>query len=301
MSLIEIKKKITSTKNTRKITKALQLVAASKMKKFQKQAESSRAYAFDLLAGLHASAGAFEQQSFAKAREEGKTLFVLITSDKGLCGALNTKLIRTWLRSEEWKNAKEKQVLTVGKKATEAAKREGAAILASFNGIDEQMDALKALEIIDPIVAAWESGDIKNVILISPHYVNAFTAHPTIKHYLPFSMEMIGSHLAWSDPEKAAESKERMEIAKRERNIIYEPTEDELIEKLSEQLVQMLFIQAFFELKASEYSSRMVAMKKATEAADDIIATQTREFNKARQAAITQSLAELAAAGAAIK
>ncbi len=131
------------------------------------------------------------------------------------------------------------------------------------------------------------------MLFVEPEYVNAFTTRVLVKQYLPFGPEMIVSHTGESVERKA-------QSAESEPKVIYEPGREALVEKLSQQLLEALFSQAFFELKACEYSSRMVAMKHATEAAGDMIKALTLEYNKARQGAITQQLAELAGAGAAM-
>lgn len=295
MSLIELKKKIQATKNTKKITKAMQLVAASKMKMFQKKSSSTRLYTRDLLKALRLAGLSLESTSYGKLREDGATLFVLLTSDKGLCGAMNARLLRTLYQSNEWKELppNKRKLITVGRKATDSAKHNGQEVLHGFSGLSEEMTPLDAIEIISQILHAWEEQNIKNVRLISPWYINPFVFETTIKTFLPLSQATVTEHLAKNEVEVKGEQ-EFVEAA------FFEPSQDEVVEKLAEQVVQALFIEAFFELKATEYSSRMVAMKKATEAADDQIKIFTQAFNKARQSAITQQLAELASANEAM-
>jgi F-type H+-transporting ATPase subunit gamma len=294
MSLIEVKNKIQSTKNTKKITKAMQLVAANKMKHFQKKAFSSREYAWKLLEALQDLHTNFSQLSYGEQRTEGATLFVLMTSDKGLAGSLNTRLIKELLRSDAWNelSGTERLLITVGKKSKLAAKREGIPILKSFEGIYEDMTPVNSLKLVAKILEFWEENQCKKVILVSPHYVNPFDIKTTQKQYLPFTQEMIQTHFNWRDEQLVEKT---VPIA--EENL--EAGEDHMLARLGFQIVNALFIQAFYELKAAEYSSRMVAMKSATEAADDIIRQLTLDYNKARQAKITQELSELAAGSAA--
>lgn len=126
-SLVEVKDKINSTKNTKKITKAMQLVAANKMKTFQKKALSSRAYSWQLLELLNHTTQQFEQLSYGETRTEGKTLYVLVTSDKGLCGALNNRLINALFKSNDWneKSSDERMLITIGKKKHASRKANG--------------------------------------------------------------------------------------------------------------------------------------------------------------------------------
>lgn len=297
MSLIEIKNQIKSTKNTRKITKAMQLVAASKMKRFQKVAESSKAYSRGLLDTLSLTHRSIADTSFGSANEGAdKELFVLLTSDKGLCGAMNAKLIRTLFKGDAWNDlADDKRTLiTVGRKSTESARAQGRPADKSFTGTPEQMQPMDAIEIVDDILEYWDSGAYKKVHLISPWYVNAFTFHAKQNTFLPLTEEVLNQQL--QDPETG-----EMWVREYEADAAYfEPDRDTVAAELALQIVQSLFIESFYQLKATEYSSRMVAMKKATEAADDQIKLLTAKFNKARQAAITRQLAELAAASDAM-
>lgn len=170
----------------------------------------------------------------------------------------------------------------------------GIPIEKSFEGIYENIQPLDALRLIDKILQYWHDKSAKEIVLVSPHYVNPFLIHSTKKTYLPFTQKMIETHFEHAENEKEPPA-----------HIIpddfMEPSEDRALEALAQQLVYSLFLQAFYELKASEYSSRMVAMKSATEAADDMIGNLTLDYNKARQAKITQELAELAAGSAAME
>ncbi|MEK7473859.1 MAG: ATP synthase F1 subunit gamma [Patescibacteria group bacterium] len=291
--LIDIKKKIQSVQGTRKITQAMELVAASRMKSFQRKALASRGYARSLVGGLRQARAEWGELSFAETREAGKTLFVIVTSDKGLCGSLNQQLIRALLRDEKWNalTSDRKLLFTIGRKSYDALHARGVPIEKRYDGLKEDLKSLDALVVVNEIAERWERGEVREVRFVAPEYVNAFTSRALVKTYLPFGDEMVAGHL---DEEPGI-------VADRAPTDIMEPDRDMLVEKLSNQLLEALFSHAFFELKASEYSSRMVAMKNATEAAGDMIKALTREFNKARQAAITQEIAELAGAGAAME
>jgi F-type H+-transporting ATPase subunit gamma len=294
-SLLEIKNKIKSTKSTKKITKAMQLVAASKMKTFQRTSEAVRSYATDLLSALQLSGTGLQEIAFAKAPTDGKTMFLLLTSDKGLCGAMNARLVRALFRSEEWKQTPEHErlLVTVGRKAAESARSEGVTPDKSFQGLKEQLEVVDALEVIDAIVTPWLNEEVKQVYLVSPEYVNAFTFNTPVRSYLPLTQEQVERSLLARNVELEGEGTQ-IEAA------FFEPQREDVIQALAQKMVEALFIEAFFELKATEYSSRMVAMKNATEAADDRIKQLTRSYNKARQNAITAELSELAAANEAM-
>lgn len=293
MSLIEVKQQIQSTKNTKKITKAMQLVAASKMKKFQKVAVNSREFSRMLVSALHLSGRSLEETSYGKALGE-KKLFVLLTSDKGLCGAMNTKLQKTLFKSDLWISAgTQRELITIGRKSTDSAKYMDIEPKKSYVNISEEMTPLDALEIIDGILSEWDSGEYAEVHLVSPWYVNPFVFHSRIKQMLPLSQEMMNIYLEEAEIEH--QQKEALPDT-----VIHEPSEERVAQGISLQIVRSMFTESFYQLKATEYSSRMVAMKKATEAADDQIKILTGKFNKARQAAITQQLAELASASEAM-
>jgi F-type H+-transporting ATPase subunit gamma len=153
---------------------------------------------------------------------------------------------------------------------------------------------MKALAVIDIILGYWEREEVKEIIFVSPHYVNPFTFYPTIKTYLPFTPEMVETHFAWRNQAPTVPL-EQPAID------FHEPSKERVSEALALQLIETLFLQAFYELKATEYSSRMVAMKNATEAADEMVRSLTLSYNKARQGAITQQLAELTGGSIAVE
>lgn len=340
-SLLEVRKKITGVQNTSKITKAMQLVAASKMRQFQKRALSARHYAWDLFEILQNTLetqeeneeGTYDEELEAKnetiytqKRESGKTLFVLYTSDKGLCGPLNNKLINALFKSNKWNNLapEDRLLITIGKKSFSYAQSNKIPVFKSFIGLPEKITNLEIIKIIDVILNVWKNGintkeeeteeqtssediieneistdvdpenQVKEVIFIAPHYKNSFTFYPVMKKFLPLNQETITTNLHVSEDEKRDIKKPEVDY------MLYTPSEEDVIKKLHEFIIQGMFIQAFMELKASEYSSRMIAMQNATDAAHRIIGELRLSYNKARQQAITQEIAELVGASMAI-
>lgn len=288
-SLLETKKKIESTKNTQKITKAMQLVAASKMKAFQRSSQNVRVYTTDIVRALAMCGTGVQEVAFAERRTEGKTLFVLMTSDKGLCGAMNARLIRTLFRSQEWMEtpAEDRWVIAVGRKAQDALKGQGVTPHKAFQALQENMQVVDALQVIDALMEPWLSGEVKQVYLVAPEYVNAFTFNTSVRAYLPLTPTRVRQQTMEETPQAQEAS-------------FFEPGQERAVQVLAERMVESLFVEAFYELKATEYSSRMVAMKNATEAANERIKALTRVYNKARQDAITRQLSELAAASEAM-
>lgn len=296
MSLIEVKNQIQSTKNTKKITKAMQLVAASKMKRFQKTAVHTRNYARGLVEALRLTKKTIAGTAYAHSDGQ-KQLFVLFTSDKGLCGAMNARLMRLLWKHDLWVNTPHEQrdLITIGRKSTDAARYQGVAVTKSFTGVNEDLTPADAIELIGEILTLWETGEYAAVHIISPWYVNAFTFHTDLKTYLPLTQEMIAQHLRDTKGEFVTTDAKSLDDA-----WFFEPSRERVAEALAMQIIHSLFLEAYYQLKATEYSSRMAAMKKATEAADDQIKILTAKFNKARQGAITQQLAELASASEAM-
>lgn len=288
-SLIEVRKKIQSVQNTRKITQAMQLVAASRMKGFQRKAVSTRGYALSLLGLLARNEEALSETHYAKSPASERVLFVLVTSDKGLCGALNARLIRELFNSDDWNGLQPDQrlLITIGRKSQEAARKQKISVARSFEAVKEDLDPMAALEIVNEILGYWDRGECREIRLVAPEYVNPFIFHTAMKSYLPLNREMLSSHGLELSPSASGSP-------------LQEPSAERVAEALALQIVQALFTQAFFELKASEYSSRMVAMKNATDAAQELARTLTIEYNKARQARITQELAEISGAVAAM-
>jgi len=288
----EVKKQIVGIKKTRKITKAMQLVAASKMKGFQKDAVRMREYALDLVYLLQQNSTDLLDNSFLKEREEGVSVFILYSSDKGLCGSLNQQLFRTLFRSKTWSELKpdQRKLVTVGKKSCDYARYNDIEVTLEISGIDEGVDTYHSLEHVNKIVKAWEDKEknIKKVYIIAPHYKNSFTFYSLVKQIIPLSDDILKAHIG-VHPEIFSKDLEHKGIG----YPIFEPSEEVVADKLVHQLIQTLFMQAFIELKASEYSSRMMAMQNATDAANKMIDEKTLIYNKARQQAITQELAEI--------
>lgn len=294
-SILEVKKKIAGVKNTKKITKAMQLVATAKMKQFQTKAQSTRSYVWDLLQVLEQNISEQSHSIYTEKRKEGKTLFVLYTSDKGLCGALNNNLIKGIFRSEKWENTpkKDRLLITIGKKANEFAKNNDIPVKKAFTGLPEKPETADILPVIDEILAHWNDGSCKEILFVAPHFKNTFTFYPVLKTFLPFSSEMVKTNIGHAEDEIETKSDDN-------KFMYYEPSQERVTDVLFLQVIQGLFIQSFYELKASEYSSRMIAMQNATDSADNMITDLTRIYNKTRQQVITQQIAELVGASEAM-
>ncbi len=293
-SLLELRKKIGSIKNMKKITKAMQLVAASKMKSFQSSAIHAREFTWELLSLMpHVES---EENAFAQKRSEGNHLFLVYASDKGLCGGLNAQIWKSMVTSKEWLEAHEGQrrVITIGKKALDIAKANHIQPAHSFIALKEKFQTSDLLPMITHILDLWKDSSIAKVYIVAPHYKNSFAYFPVVKTFLPFSQEMVHSYIGKIDETKIAKGVEPLFA-------YIEPSKQRVSEVLFTQLITAIFAQSLLELKAAEYSSRMIAMQNATDSAEKMIQQNGLLFNKIRQQMITQQIAEVSAAGEAIQ
>ncbi len=299
-ALRKIRDQIKSVKNTQKITSAMKLVATSKMKKFQDKAMYTRKYALNLLSMAEKIMYDMPSHKYFEKRNEGSTLFILYTSDRGLCGSLNTQLIRTLFNSERWNSldSKDRKLLVIGKRGYNYCYYNNIKVDAHFPSIDENFGALEALHFVGIVLEYWNIFKCKEVVMIVPHYKNALVNYPVFKTYLPFSKDMLKSHIIVDENLR----KEFEDLQKNiEETMIYEPTKTRIFKRVIEHLLEVMFISAFNELKASEYSSRMIAMQNATDAAQKIVDNLSLDLNKARQAKITQEIAELVSGAASLE
>ncbi len=295
-NLRDIRRRIKSVKNTRQITRAMQLVSSSKMKRAQDSALAGRAYAHllaDLLNTVSEKlrlAGTEISHPYFQKREIKTRGIIVYSTDKGLCGPLNANLLRK-IALEVKGPAK---FITVGRKATQALARSGRDLLADFSiadgaGFNELRPLLRlALD-------AFNNGEIDTLELAYPRYVNVLVQEPVIRKLLPVVdldeiLEQINSHVGESGGGTSTPDT---------RQMLFEPSIDDVLEGLPDLYVKILAHQYLLEARASEHCARMVAMKAATDNASKLVDDLTLEYNKARQAAITQEILEIAAASAA--
>ncbi len=283
-----LKRRIGSVKNTKQITKAMELVAASKMKKAQDQALASRNYriaAGDLLRKL-SSVSDVERNSLFELREIKKSLFVIITSDIGLAGAYDAnalKQITVKLRENHHKSIKN-QVIAIGKKGSQfCSKLKNVDMIASFPAFGTQPKGSDIRPIVQTILDKYESQEVDQVVIIYTKFISSINQTVESLQILPARSPVEDKKLS------------ELEVA------IFEPSIESIIESCVKRLIEVQIWQAILESMASEFSSRMMAMKNATDNANDIIDDLTLEFNTARQAAITQEIAEIVGGAEAVK
>ena len=287
--LREIRNRIKSVKSTGQITRAMQLVASSKMKRAQDSARAGRAYAEllgEILDTAQSKVGDFTHPLLTK-REVKVRGILLVTPDKGMAGALNGNLIRL---AAEQKNA---VFVCIGRKGAQAIARSGRKILADFP-VTDRANFSEVRPAAEYLIKAFTEGTVDTVEVLFAHFKNTMVQTPRVLQLLP----------ADSLVAQAREFRTKLgipapKIEDDERDMLFEPSAAEILNQLPALFFKQAVHQAVLESKASEFSSRMVAMKAATDNAKKISAALSLEYNKARQAAITQEILELTAGAAA--
>jgi len=293
----EIKRRIKSVKNTKKITKAMELVAASKMKRAVSRALASRLYAsysWELLTSLSSRLDEITHPFFTE-REIGKTLILLITSNRGLCGAYNSQVIKKTLAMLSGNKTEEIELITIGKKGDSALRRIGQTVTASFLELPDTATLTDISPISKLAISEYKSGTYKHIYVAYTDFVSALTQKPQIRRLLPISKEEIKEMI-----ESIGEGANTAQIATNETPYTFDGDIPTLIESLAEKLTRMQIYQMLLESNASEQSARMIAMKNASEAAGEMIDDLTLAFNKARQAGITREISEISAGMASV-
>src|SRR3989338_2489100 len=306
----EIKRRIKSVKSTKKITKAMELVAASKMKRAVASTLASRLYAeysWEVLVSIGKSVEEISHPLFTNADKRGtdadrrKILLILITSNRGLCGAYNSQVIKKTLALLRKKNDNANiDILTVGKKGDVAMRRIGQKIIASFTDLPANISLANVLPISKLAIQEFTAGNYDTVLVAYTDFVSAMSQVPNIKQVVPVSKTDLKDLISdLSVP--TLEVRVPPDVGKETSiNYLIEGDKNNLLGSLAEKLVRMQIYQMLLESNASEQSSRMVAMKNASEAAGEMIEDLTLVFNKARQANITQEISEISAGMASV-
>jgi len=280
----DIRRRIKSVKNTRQITKAMELVAASKMKKAQAQALAGRPYA-QLMARMLASLANRVEESlhpFLVKREIKTRGILLLTTDKGLCGPLNANLFKLVLDIKG-----PAKFVAVGRKGAQFLARAKRDIVADFT-VSDRVAFSEVKPVVEMMMQMYLEGKIDTLEIIYPRYKNTLVQEPLIRPLLPLASvkEFVAAHTSEHGGSKAAD----------DRVMLFEPDAPTVLEALLPFYVNRYVHQLALSAKASEHSARMVAMKTAKDNATNLLGDLTLEYNKARQAAITQEILEIAAA-----
>ncbi|HST02751.1 MAG TPA: F0F1 ATP synthase subunit gamma [Usitatibacter sp.] len=286
----EIRTKIKSVQNTRKITKAMEMVAASKMRKAQERMRHARPYGDKIrtIAAHLAHATSEYRHPFLVKREGVKDVgLIVITSDKGLCGGLNTNALRLALNKvKEWQGeGRGVKVTAVGNKGFGFMQRMGANIVSHLVGVGDTPHMDRLIGPVKVMVDAYSSGAIGAVYIVYTRFINTMKQEPVVEQLLPLPADRLRD-------DKAAQ--------RANWDYLYEPEAKVVLEQLLTRYVEQIIYQAVAENIASEQSARMVAMKSASDNASSVIDDLTLVYNKARQAAITKELSEIVSGAAAV-
>ena len=281
----EIRTKISSIQSTQKITSAMEMVAASKMRKAQERMQLGKPYARRMrsVVGHIANAAPEYRHLFMQEREVKRVGYIVISTDRGLCGGLNINLFKATVRSmKEWAEQDiEIDLCLIGAKAAAFFNSYGGNVTAAVRDIGEAPAIADLIGSVKTMLDAYSEGKIDKLYLVGNQFVNTMTQDPTVEQLLPL----------------VAEDSDEM---RHHWDYIYEPDAKDLLEGLLTRYIESQVYQAVVENGACEQASRMLAMKSATDNAGDLIDDLQLIYNKARQAAITQELSEIVSGAAAI-
>jgi len=278
----EIRGQIKAIQNTAKITKAMEMVAASKMRKAQDRVIDARAYAEGIarvVANLMQAHPEYKHPFFIHREEVKRVGIILVSTDKGLCGGLNTNTMRLAVQTIKDQKA-EVEIVNIGRRGGAFMRRFGVNVSGSIEDISDSPVLTDILGAADMAIEQFINGHFDEVYLLYSEFVNTMTQRPSVTRLLPCPETDEPSHPGYWD-------------------YLYEPDSQVVLNGLLKRAFESLVYHAVLENKACEQSARMVAMKSATDNAKDMVKDLQITYNKARQAAITQELAEIVAGGAA--
>ncbi|TCO78801.1 ATP synthase F1 subunit gamma [Marinisporobacter balticus] len=287
MGMRDIKRRIKSVNSTKQITKAMELVSSAKLRRARERAEKSRPYFHivqDTVRDIFSNATGLKHK-FLNEREIKKSCYVVITADRGLCGGYNINVIKKPL--EEMKKKENVSVVTVGTKARDYFRNRKYEIDGEFTHISEKPTYEDAKKISNLVLKLYEKEMIDEVYLVYTQFVSAVSQNPEMIKLLPLSME------------------KKEEVVKKENEefeyISYEPSPESLLNYIVPKYIESTIYGALVESSASEQGARRIAMENATENAEEMIDKFTLNYNRARQAAITQEIAEIVGGVEALK
>ena len=281
----EIKGKIGSIKNTQKITSAMEMMAASKIKKAQDRMASGRPYAQNMLKVIgHIANGNLEyRHPYMEAREVKRVGYIVVSTDRGLCGGLNSNLFKKVAKDVQAKreNGVEVAFAAIGSKAVGFFSRFGGSVLAAESGLGDKPSVSDVVGVVRVMLDAYDAGELDQIHLVFNHFASTMVQETVINQLLPLP-------------------KSENESVQHRWDYIYEPDPREILETLMVRYIESQVYQGVVENVASEQAARMVAMKAATDNAGNLIDELQLVYNKARQAAITQEISEIVGGAAAV-
>ncbi|QEE23428.1 F0F1 ATP synthase subunit gamma [Rhodanobacter glycinis] len=300
----EIKTKIKSTQNMRKVTRALEMVSASKIRKAQDLMKASRPYARHMrkvIAHVAQANTEFSHPFLVERANVARVGYIVVSTDRGLCGGLNSNLFRNLLSQvREWQGqGVQVDVVAVGQKATQFFRRiKGVNLVGSVTHLGEKPKVEQLVGVIKVMVDAYQANGLDRVFLAYNDFVNTMTQKATVDALLP--LPLVAAELeAHESAGESAYAGVKLE-QKHEWDYLYEPDAETVLEHVLGRYVESVVYQGVLENLASEHAARMVAMKSASDNANKVIDTLTLVYNKARQAAITQEISEIVGGAAAV-
>lgn len=296
-SIREIKRRIKSVKNIAKVTKAMQMVAASRMRRAQEQALASRPYAaksWEILTHLsNQSGGAERYHPLLAQREQIKNVaIILITSDKGLAGGYNGNIIRatsSFMRNNSKENA---GIIAVGRKGRDFMVRYGRNVVAEFSDLPARISTLDIAPVTRMAIDGFLSGEYDEVYLANTNFINTLVQESVVRLLLPIQPGNIESKVLGDYLTKDENPTQSV--------YTYEPEPEQLLDTILPRFTELQIYQAYLESRASEESARMVAMRNATDNANDLVGDLTLSYNRARQESITKEMLDIAGGAEAL-
>ena len=283
----EIRNKIGSVKSTQKITKAMEMVAASKMRRSQDAMEASRPYAETMrkVIGHVANANLEYRHPYLEEREAKRVGYIIVSTDRGLCGGLNINVFKKAVTDmQTWKEkGAEVELAVIGSKATAFFNNSGAKVAAQVSGLGDHPSLEDLIGSVSVMLKKYDEGELDRLYVVFNKFVNTMVQEPTIDQLLPL-------------PKSDSEEMQR----EHSWDYIYEPEPQPLLDALLVRYVESQVYQGVVENLACEQAARMIAMKAATDNASNLIEDLELVYNKARQAAITQELSEIVSGAAAV-
>lgn len=283
----QLKGRIRSVKSTKQITRAMQMVAASKMRRAQEAVKATSDYteaANELLTYL-ASQGATEDHPLFIKRKVKRRLLIVIASDKGLAGAYNSNILKSYLSQvkSDRENNIDTRIITVGRKVSQfSARLSDLTLVGTYDDLPDELEGSEFHSILATAAELYQTKQVDAVDIIYTDFISSLTQTATTQRLLPAGYQ-------------------KTKVSDSVRTALYEPSVEAVLDSVAYRLIGAQIYQAMLDARASEHSMRMVAMKNATDNANDLIDDLTLAMNKARQAAITQELAEISSGAEAMK
>ena len=290
----DLKRRVRSITNTRKVTKAMELVASARLRRSQQRIEAMRPYAdrmLELMAGVSQAAGAVRLPLLERRENVQRVAIVAVSADRGLAGGFNAQVLRRALALQREAQAAGQEVVwfSTGRKAASTLRFRRLNVAESWTGFSERPAYRDAQTLAHAVSEAFVNGDVDRVVVVYNAFVSALTQKVTVRELLPISPELI---------QEAAEAEE--DTPGHTPDFIYEPEPQEILARLLPVYVETELYRALLESAASEQGARMTAMRNASKAAGELIDSLTLAMNRARQAEITQEILEVVAGADAL-